>query len=140
MAGRIINGIKYIVLHEPNDLKKKSLEHNIYFTLRDIFWNGEENDCIRTNYYNNILRVNNCTYKEEGFGFSNALRENPDNFTKNLYNYLKNFDKKQIYFTNEGEEGDYETNVDYILFDDWWKQLQSLIDDLHEFIIKFLTF
>ena len=49
---------------------------------------------------------------------------------------VKNFDKKQIYFTNEWEEEyDDENIVDYILLDEWWKQLQTLIDDLHLFIV-----
>lgn len=37
-----------------NTLKSKSLEDNVYFTLRDIFWNGDYDQCISANYYNGI--------------------------------------------------------------------------------------
>jgi hypothetical protein len=37
MAGRLIEGIRYIGLMNDNSFKSKSLEDNVYFTLRDIF-------------------------------------------------------------------------------------------------------
>lgn len=37
MVGRIIDNIEYIEVLFNNKLKSKSLEDNIYYTLRDIF-------------------------------------------------------------------------------------------------------
>ena len=42
MVGRIIDNVEYIELLYNNDLKSKSLEDNAYHTLRDIFWNCDE--------------------------------------------------------------------------------------------------
>lgn len=64
MAGVIIDGIKYIETMNKNDLKKRSLEDNIYFTLRDIFWNCNDTaDCDLANHFNGIL-TNNVSYDE----------------------------------------------------------------------------
>ncbi len=35
----LIANIKYLYLFNPNELKSKFLEDNVYFTLRDIFLN-----------------------------------------------------------------------------------------------------
>ena len=43
---RLISGIKYLELHNSRELKKISLEDNVYFTLRDIFLNYEYIDDI----------------------------------------------------------------------------------------------
>jgi len=61
MSGRLINGIKYMYINDDNDFKKKSLEDNIYFTLRDIFWNCDSPDtCFEANYFNGRLTNNIC--------------------------------------------------------------------------------
>lgn len=47
---RIFNNIKYLQLANENYLKSKSLEDNVYFTLRDIFNNVYGMDyCIEVN-------------------------------------------------------------------------------------------
>ena len=49
---RIINNIKYIHLSNENHLKNKSLEDNVYFTLRDIFYNISGFDyCMEANAF-----------------------------------------------------------------------------------------
>ena len=40
--GILSNGIKYVELMNDNELKNKSLEDNVYHTLRDIFANADE--------------------------------------------------------------------------------------------------
>ena len=47
MAGKIIDGVKYILLYNENYPKNKSLEDNVYFTLRDIFCNADINDVLQ---------------------------------------------------------------------------------------------
>jgi hypothetical protein len=127
MSGRIINGIKYIGLIDSNDLKKQSIEHNIYFTLRDIFWNGEEHDCYMSNHLNGLLLVNQNSYS---FGLNKLTYS----FARKLYNYLNNFNENRIYFTDKEMEEN--TDSEYILFDDWWENFQALVQNLNEFIIK----
>ena len=48
--GRIINGNKYICLHNNNEFKNISLEDNVYFTMRDIFLNGDSYHIIEKLY------------------------------------------------------------------------------------------
>ncbi len=46
MAGITIDNIKYIYIRDDDiDLKFTSFTDNVYFTLRDIFWNCEDS-CI----------------------------------------------------------------------------------------------
>ena len=161
MAGKIINGIKYVRLMDSNDLKRQSLEHNIYFTLRDIFWNGEENDSYMATHFNGLLLINPKSYS---FGFNKLTFS----FARKLHNYLNNFHENRIYFTDEdGEETDEDgeetegqrvspvqwppsdtrrdlperlhrmnNDYEYILFDEWWENFQALIQSLNAFIIK----
>ena len=60
---RIFNDIKYLQLANENHLKSKSLEDNVYFTLRDIFNNvsGFDN-CMEANVFNDAL-TNGISYQ-----------------------------------------------------------------------------
>jgi hypothetical protein len=70
MAGKSINGINHICLTEPNSLKFKSLEDNLYFTLRDIFWNTTDETALEAHRLYSLLankirledRTNNFKY------------------------------------------------------------------------------
>ena len=56
MSGLLIDGIKYMCIMDNNDLKKKSLGDNVYFTLRDIFWNSMSADTVfHANNFNEKL-------------------------------------------------------------------------------------
>ena len=58
---RLIGGVKYLQLCNLNELKKLSLEDNVYFTLRDIFLNyGYSYDMLRANDFNDKLTNNIC--------------------------------------------------------------------------------
>jgi hypothetical protein len=151
MAAKLINGVKYVGLMDDNSLKSKSLEDNVYHTLRDIFWNGDSDNCIRANDYNFIL-TNDTPFEErdENFKYSNVLNDYNSLFTKRLYNWLrllsgyKNYDSR--YSKNSFKNGlfhfeplsNYE-KIDiskYMRYDDWWDQFQELIKQLEEQLLK----
>jgi hypothetical protein len=137
MAGRLIDGIRYVRLMNDNSLKCMSLEDNVYFTLRDIFWNGDTRQCMTANHFNGLL-TNNIYFEErhKNFEYSNLLYDYNSDFTQKLYNWLCLFKKISMFDFLELEEGDPEVNdidMDYYMkYDDWWDQLQELIKKLEE--------
>ena len=133
MVGRIIDNIEYIELLYNNDLKSKTLEGNVYYTLRDIFWNSdEEYDLIMSNKFNKILK-NNDSF--ESFEYTDVLYDYCSEFTQELYDYLKNFTKDRIYFVEDSVEKN-KKDFYYIKLDDWWSELQQLVKKLEEQLEK----
>ena len=133
MVRRIIDNVEYIELLYNNDLKSKSLEDNVYYTLRDIFWNCDEDyDLIMSNNFNKILK-NNDSF--ENFEYTDVLYDYCCEFTQELYDYLKNFTKDKIYFIEDSVEKN-KKDFHYIKFDDWWDQLQQLIKKLEQQLEK----
>jgi hypothetical protein len=157
MSAISMNGIKYIGLMNDNSFKSKSLEDNVYFTLRDIFWNCCFDDVISANHYNGLL-TNNVSFEERdnNFRYSNLLYDYNSDFTKKLYNWLLrltgitstkpngwkdsmfqflNMDKPNAYSDHwlNDEEIDMAT---YMNYDDWWDQLKELIKKLKEQLEK----
>ena len=73
----IFNDKPYIKLHNSAELKSKSLEDNVYFTLRDIFLNISGVDyCMEANHFNSSL-TGGIPYEErtEFFTYANSLNE-----------------------------------------------------------------
>ena len=138
MSGRLINGVKHIYINDDNDLKKKSLYDNVYFTLRDIFWNCDSQDtCIQANYFNGCL-TNNICFEErtEKFQYSNELHQT--DYVERLQRWLKRFNPNYFEFL-ELEEGEEIEDEAYMKFDDWWVQfinLRQLIDQQYEKLKK----
>lgn len=123
MSGRLINGIKHMYINDDNDFKKKSFEDNVYFTLRDIFWNaGSPDTCYQANDFN--ISLTGRIYFEERtdkFEYTNVLYEKY--YVERLQRRLKRFN--HYYF--EFEEPDEEIDMDkYMKFDDWWFQFEEL--------------
>ena len=119
------NGIKYMLLCNNNDLKKKSLNDNVYFTVRDIFKNGDYNMVITANYYNGLL-TNNISYEDRNpavqFQYANVL-EQPVYLTK-LLKWLSQIGMYSFDFVElEGEDIDM---AEYIKWEDWWQQFEEL--------------
>jgi hypothetical protein len=134
MSGRLINGIKYMYINDDNDFKKKSFEDNVYFTLRDIFWNtGSPDTCYQANEFNISLTCR--IYFEERtdkFKYTNVLYEK--DYVERLQRWLKRFNHYYFEFI-ELEEGDGVEYESYMEFDDWWNQfeeLRNLIDEQYE--------
>jgi hypothetical protein len=149
MAGRLIDGVKYVGLMNDNSFKSKSLEDNVYFTLRDIFWNGEIDDLMSANHFNGLL-TNNVSFQErdERFEYANKLYDYNSDFTKKLYDWLSrltgykrtsnnvNSWKDSMFEFKEVEEDDDFDMARYMKYDDWWDQLQVLIRKLEEQLEK----
>jgi len=152
MAGRLINGVRHVGLMNDNSLKSKSLEDNVYFTLRDIFWNGGPVDCFTANYFNGIL-TNDISFEDRcnNFRYANVLYDYNSDYTKKLYCRLsritgyKNNNPKLSWknglfdFINSDEVigTDVSENMsEYINYDYWWNQLQELIEKIEEQLEK----
>ena len=140
MAGRLIDGIKYIKLMNDNNFKKKSLEDNVYFTLRDIFMNIRDFDrCISANYYNGIL-TNDVSFEERdsNFRYSNVLYDYNLDFTKKLYNWIEHLSKyKHCIFDFDKPEEQEEIDMSkYMNYDEWWEQFIDLREKLKEQLEK----
>ena len=134
MAGRLINGIKFMYINDDNDFKKKSLEDNVYFTLRDIFWNCNSTDtCDQSNSYNYRLTGGICfEERTDKFKYTNVLYEK--DYVERLQRWLNNFNQYYFEFIEleKGEEIDGEA---YMKFDEWWVQfinLRQLIDEQYK--------
>jgi hypothetical protein len=135
---RIIDNVKYIALLDDNNFKMLSLEDNVYFTLRDIFWNMDNCDLVMdANRFNEKL-TNNISYEDrnETFCYTDIL--NDKNYIHELSKWLEHI--KPCYF--EFERDFFETDInnnEIIKFDDWLIQLENLkilikerYDTLHE--------
>ena len=130
MAGRITCGESYVALMNDNQLKYQSLEDNIYFTLRDIFWNGDHDDCINANHFNSLL-TNDISYedRDENFKYSNILHDQNSDFTLKLYRFLCNYKHKEYmfeFYELEEDEKDGLIIDKYMKYDDWWEQFHDL--------------
>lgn len=133
MAGKIINGIKYVELLDLNNLKFQSIQHNIHYTLRDIFWNcSEESDVNKIIYLQNLINKNNdnnCTINDS---ITNNLKN-----CRELYSFLNEIDENKFYFNIcEDKNVISETASELMLFNVWWLQLQDLLAELKKIIIK----
>jgi hypothetical protein len=152
MAGRLINGIRYVGLMNDNSFKSKSLEDNVYFTLRDIFWNGDIDDVMTANHYNGLL-TNGVSFEErnKNFKYASILYDYNSDYTKKLYNWLirltgykrnstnVNGRKDRMFEFLELEEGEVIDMSEYMKYDDWWDQLQELMKKLEEQLEKHKT-
>jgi hypothetical protein len=131
MNTRIFNNTKYLQLVNENHLKNQSLEDNVYFTLRDIFYNISEIDfCLEANSFNRIL-TNGISYKErtKDFTYTNSL--NDKTYICELSNWLSSIEKTDFEFEpmneNDTEEKEwYLDTINLFTFDDWWLQFEEL--------------
>ncbi len=128
MSGLLIDGIKYMCIMDNNDLKKKSLGDNVYFTLRDIFWNSMSADTVfQANNFNEKLSGGIVyEYRPVNFYYTNVLYQDKNY----LYKLLKWLKKINIhYFDFLEPENEEEINMkNYMKFDDWWVQFINLIN------------
>ena len=130
------NGINYLLLIHPNDWKQKSLEDNIYFTIRDIFQNIDDFQfAIEANVFNDKL-TNGVSYEErtDDFTYSNILNED-FSFVCELLEWLSYICEYYFDFYEVVEE---KIDLDkYIPFEAWISQLTILRELLDEKLTKF---
>ena len=129
---RIFNNIKYLQLDNENHLKNKSLEDNVYFTLRDIFANVSELDyCMEANGFNTKL-TNSISYEERTIDFTYTNVLNDKTFIHELSIWLSYIDKSDFEFEAINDDANTEENEWYFdtrnlfKFDDWWLQFEEL--------------
>ena len=130
MSGRLINKIKYIYLSNDNDFKKLSLNDNVYFTLRDIFWNAISTDtCFQANEFNRLLTCGIVLEdRTESFFYNNLLHQK--DYVKKLLLWLNSFQKIGWFKCVELDEleggGKEIINNKYMKFDNWFQQFEEL--------------
>ena len=129
---------RFICVNDNNDFKKLSLEDNVYFTLRDIFFNTDIIDyAIKANEFNSMLTRN--IYFEDrtsDFKYTNLL--NDKTFLYNLKTFLKKVNLRYFELLEEedvklyGEEENYDIpfNDWVIQFEDLKKQLENKYNEL----------
>lgn len=131
MSGRLINEIKHMYIHDDNSLKNISLNDNLYFTLRDIFWNTNTSDtCSQVSMYNSML-TNDISYEKRTntFQYTNLLEQKDE--VKNILNLLNRITEYWFEF-DELEEDEQIYQEEYMKFDEWWKQFNKLRNILNE--------
>jgi hypothetical protein len=129
---RIFNNIKYLQLANENHIKNKSLEDNVYFTLRDIFANVSGLDyCMEANGFNTKL-TNGISYEERTIDFTYTNVLNDKIYIKNLSKWLSYIQKCDFEFEAINDNADTEEKEWYFdtrnlfKFDDWWLQFEEL--------------
>lgn len=123
MTSRIVNGVKYVALMNDNNLKLKSLNDCVYYTLRDIFWN------VDYEYYKTIMELNSLLIDEKKAGpieYKNVF-DDLDSIKK-LYGFFTSIEESYFEFVDEP----FDKEDDYIKYDVWWEQLQQLNKQLRE--------
>jgi hypothetical protein len=119
----------------PKDCKKKSLEDNVYVTLREIFINCDSYEkCMRANYYSNKL-TNSDRLNTENMTEVNASLQvlHEGIYLASLCNFLHTINPG--YFAVRANEEETPTEFD-IPFDEWWNDLEALKRDLQEELEK----
>ena len=129
---RIFNDIQYLQLANENHLKNKSLEDNVYFTLRDIFANVSGVDyCMEANGFNTKL-TNGISYEERTIDFTYTNVLNDKIYIHELSRWLSYIHKSDFEFEAINDDADIEEKEWYFdtrnlfRFDDWWLQFEEL--------------
>jgi hypothetical protein len=129
---RIINSIKYLQHCNDNNLKSLTLEDNVYFTLRELFYNMYELDYImEANVFINEISGSICYEdRKSDFKYKNSLHDKL--FVDRLNKWLNHIKKSEFEFEEPYDKADDEEKYWYydmkllINFDDWWSQFEEL--------------
>ena len=141
--GFILNGTKYVHLHNENHFKELSLEDNIYFTLRDIFLNCSGHEMFEANHYLHQLSGGvRFEERNESFAYTDFLRRKC-NVTE-LYYWIST--ECEFEFTDISDEFDEDGKViindpfvlihtpkvlyEYIKYEVWLKSVKNLLSML----------
>ena len=121
----LYNGREYIGLSEEHSLKFRSLEDDVYFTLRDIFLNVLDVEDIMMTREFCIELTDGIPYEErtETFQYTDALYDKK--YTKRLYDWLSIIDKKCFEFKPPGKD-DVIDLKEFIPFDEWYNHFTYL--------------
>ena len=135
--GIIYNGQKYMRLHNNNNFKQLSLEDNVYFTLRDIFLNGETYEFImNANEFNGEL-TNNICYEDRTETFKYTDKLNDVSYVKLLKTWLSVIKPYYFGFDNVWGAEDFESYKEHFIgFEEWWKQFTTMREKINERFIE----
>jgi hypothetical protein len=127
MKARTIEDVKYIALINNNNLKLKSLNDCVYYTLRDIFWNTN-------GYYHDM--ANDLISKlikttDENNRYTNMLDEL--HTIRKIYRFLISIKEIAFYFADGPLTDDEHKYLEYTIWND---QLQELIKNLEKIILE----
>jgi hypothetical protein len=130
--GLTYNGTKYVFLCNSYPLKYRSLEDNVYFTLRDIFMNAASaDDAIECNQFN-IQLTNEIGYEDrtDTFTYTDILHDK--DFVEGLVKWL-NYTRpnRDLFFTDTIDEDD-ECTFDGTQLTTKWKYSES--DKMNEYL------
>jgi len=136
--GILFNGTKYVKLCHNNELKKKSLYDNLYFTLKDIFLNSDtHDDCVKAAFYvGEITGYVQYEERTEDFSYVNMLDQK--DFAQKLFLFFKSLNKQDSFEFSAPEEDDVkevEERLEYIALDDWWAQYEHLSSSIEELLL-----
>ena len=139
MVGITWNKQKYIMVSNKPILNVKSLEDNIYFTMREIFFNIEpEFKVNKANDINSKLS-NGIPYEGRNDKFEYYKLINDSDFVKYISDFLNSIIKSDFIFEYDDVEDELDAeaiNTEYICFDIWWNQLEELKQSLINLKIK----
>ena len=112
---------KYIQLANINDLKNRTFNDNVYYTLLDIYWNcNEDLDC-------EIVKSFKVVLKNDFGNYSNILYETNFGYSRKLITYLKQLTLDRLSFFDGVPEEDSASGFYYLPVHTWWSQLKTLI-------------
>lgn len=134
MAGKSIEGVKHMCLMESNCLKFKSLEDNLYFTLRDIFWNAKDETALKSHHFYSLLAGNvRLEDRTIDFKYSSILNEHSGEYIEDVCCFFQDcLENKVFVFDGDNYWSNNDHNPEeYMPFSDWRCQLIKLINLLN---------
>ena len=123
---------KWICLSEQHADKSKSLEDNVYFTLREFFMHADTYDmCRSANYFNARLTGNICLEdRPPGFTYTNRLHD-PE-FVSKLDEWL--FRVTPLWL-DPVTDANFESGTaagTLLPLEQWWNQFETMRDRVRE--------
>ena len=133
MVGITWNNNRYIMVCNEQILKLKSLEDNLYFTIREIFFNIESEFKVNKANDINSKLSNGISYEDRNDKFEYYKLINDSDFVKSISDFLNSIKQSDFTFPYDDVEDELDAeaiNAEYICFDIWWNQLEELKQSL----------
>lgn len=128
MVGKIVNGVNYIELLFEDNLKNKSLNDWVYYSLQDTHWNAEDEkySLIVVDLIKQLIKER----KNDNNVYTNVIDDT--NYVKKVYGFLNSLDEKAFYFIEEPLDNE----VNYIEYNVWFNNLQKLLQHLENLLVQ----
>lgn len=128
---------KYILQANTYDFKFKSLEDNVYFTLRDIFLNiSTEFKMYEANDLNSQISKG-VAFEDRTEDFSYVKLESNGDLVSGILKFFNSIKESEFEYEINKSEADKKTDdPDYIDFNVWWKHFTELKITLSKLKIK----